>query len=454
MADLSVPLPGYESSPGGILLPTELRAAAESDIRHPAAWLSDWALGGMRTTAGVAVSEQGLMGLAAYYACIRAIAEDIAKLPLPIYEEIDDDRFKRRDHPLWVMLNRQFNDEMTAFDGRRAMMFNVLARGNGYGLILRDRSLQRGQEGQAVGVRPLLRAAVRPYRSPDTGELLYKVREHGRPLEVVPASDMLHLKGLSQDGLTGMSVAEIAAQSMGLSIAAQEYGASFFGNATAPGGILKYPGALSDPAKDNLRRSMDGMRGPQNAGKFLMLENGIDYTPFTIPPEQAQYIVSRKFQTEEISRWFRFPLTMLGVLENAHYANMEQEARAYVINTLGSYFVMWEQEIQVKLLGIDSSYYVKHTADALMRGDSAAQAEYWRTMVTNGIYSPNQILEMQDMNGFPGGENRFMQLNMAPITKIIDGTARQAARPRVGAVSPADPRQASRNGQEVAHGSW
>jgi HK97 family phage portal protein len=442
----SVPLPGYDVLPSGLCMPTDIRSAsAVSDMGNPAAWLSDWAMGGTRVTSGAHVSPQGLLGLAAYYDCIRSIAEDMAKLPLPVYEEVDEGREKRRAHWLARIYNRQMNADMTAFDARRVMMFHVLGWGNAYGLILRDRSLRPGRDGLPTGIYPLHPANVRPRRSESTGAMVYDVRQMGQPFETVSAQDMLHLKGLSHDGLQGMSILQIAAQSMGLSIAAQDYGASFFGNAMAPGGILKYPTALSDPARKHLRDSMDTFRGAQNAGKFLMLENGVEYAPFTIPPEQAQYIVSRRFQTEEIARWFRFPLTMLGVLENAHYANMEQESRAYVINTLGSYFVMWEQETQVKLLGVDSAFYVKHNADALMRGDSAAQAEYWRTMVTNGIYSPNDVLELQERNGYPGGDNRFMQLNMAPVSKILDGTARQPARPRVGPVSPNDT-SASRNG--------
>jgi HK97 family phage portal protein len=447
----SAPLPGYEQTSGGILLPTELRAAsATSDLRNPTAWLSNWALGGYRNTSGAFVSQQGLLGLAAYYGCIRAISEDVAKLPLPVYQEIDDDRFKRRSHWLARLLNRQMNDDMSAFDARRVMMFHVLGWGDAYGLILRDRSMVPGRDGQPTGIYPLHPACVRPRRDPVTGEVSYDVRQPGQAFETVPDEDMLHLKGLSQDGLCGMSIVQIAAQSMGLSIAAQDYGASYFGNAMSPGGMLKSPVAMSDPAKANLRKSMEAFRGAENAGKFLLLEEGLEYQQLMIPPEQAQYIVTRKFQTEEIARWFRFPLTKLGVLENAHYANMEQEGRAYVTDTLGAYFVSWEQEIQIKLLGVESDYYVKHNANALMRGDSAAQAEFYRTMVTNGIYSPNDVLSLEDMNGYEGGDEHFLQLNMAPVRKIVDGTARQPARPRVGPVSPGDPTQAHRNGHVPA----
>jgi HK97 family phage portal protein len=443
--DQAIP-PGYEQSSGGLLLPTQLRAAsALSDLTNPTAWVSQWSLGGQQVSAGVSVSHQTMLGLAAYYDCIRSIAEDVAKLPLPIYQEVGGRREKRRDHGLWTVLNRQANDDMTAFVLRRLLMYHVLGWGNAYALILRDQSMIPGQEGQPTGLHPLYPSCVTARRGTD-GQLLYDITQRGHPTQIVPASDMLHFKGLSQDGLTGMSILQIAARSMGLSIAAQDYGASFFGNASTPGGILTVPTALSDPSKDNLRKSMESYRGPSNAGKYLLLENGIEFSPIAIPPEQAQYLSTRTFQVREIARWFRMPLTKVGDLEYAHYANMEQENIAYATDTLGAWLTLIEQEIQVKLLGVDSPYYAKHTVNALMRGDSAARAEFFRTMIANGIYSPNDVLELEDMNGYEGGDEHFMQLNMAPVRKIVDGTA-QAKRLTTRPVSPADIAPAARNGQ-------
>ena len=422
-------LPGYQQSSGGLYVPTDLRAASSSDLANPAMWLQDWALGGgLRLGAGVPVNQATALGLAGYYACIRNISEDIAKLPLPILREVDGRREKLRGHRLWGPLNREANVEMTAFVARRTMQGHVLAWGNAYALILRDRTMRPGEEGQPIGYYPLHPANVRARRDESTGALLYDVRQAGIGLETIPAQNMLHLQGLSQDGIHGLSILQIAAQSMGLSIAAQEYGATFFGNATSPGGILKSPTKLSSDSRDHLVESMEKYRGSANAGKFLLLEGGIEYSQLTIPPEQAQFLATRTFQLRDIARWFRMPLTKLADLEHAHYSNMEQENTAYATDTLGGWLTLWEQEIQRKLLGDDPSVYVRHNVNALMRGDSAARAAYYRTMVSNGIFSPNVVLEFEDMDGYAGGDEHFLQLNMATVADIVSGDARESGR--------------------------
>jgi HK97 family phage portal protein len=438
--------PGYYRLESGLFAPVDIRAAefgGETNSETPGPWLIDWMQGGRRSHAGVRVSPQASMALSAYYGCMRAIAEDEAKLPLQVLEEIDQGRQTARDHYLWPILHDEFNDEMTAMTAREVMTHHVLGWGNAYGLIMRDRSMRR-TEGQVAGIYPIHPSRVVVERDPDIGGIVYKVYGSGvtallqRPQsmpDIIPATDMLHLKGLGPDGLVGYSVCQFAAESLGLSLAAQEYGASFFGNSGIPSGYLQHPGKLGDKAKDNLKESWLARHGgPGHSQGMAVLEEGMKFETIALPPEQAQFLGTRKYSDLDVARWFRFPPTKLGILDNAHYANMESESVAYVVDTLTPWFVRWESEINRKLLK-GTPYYVKHDARALMRGDMAARAAYFRAMFMIGAYTINEIRALEDFNPLDWGDESFLQIQYAPVRKIVDGTARQ---PRQGPLSPSD----------------
>ena len=442
------PPPGYTATESGLFVPVQMQASAVSDLQHPTAWLGD-AVGMGRVTSKVYVSPQTSLGLSTYYACLRAISEDCAKLPLQVLERQDRGRRKATEHWLWPLLHDQFNDDMTAFMAREVMTHHALGWGNGYGLILRDRSMT-AQEGEVTEIYPIHPGRVTMRRDSATGRLVYDVRmgtlqREGQPQsEAVDMADMLHIRGPSPDGLLGYSIAQLAAESLGLSLAAQTYGASFFGNSGRPGGILSHPGKLNDVARVNLRESWERTHGSaDNANKTAVLEEGVTWTAVTIPPEQAQFLATRNFQVREICRWMRIPPSKVADLADAKYANIEQQNIDYVVDTLTPWLTRWEQEIQMKLLENEPSYYAKHNVNSLLRGDMEARAKYYRTMVSNGIYTLNEVREFEDMNAVDGADELFLQLNMAPVRKIVDGTARAVPRTRPG--SPADP-EAMRNG--------
>lgn len=430
MAEMPLPPQGYTITDSGLFVPQGIQASASSDVRHPTAWLSEM-LGGGRFASRVFVSPATSLGLSTYYACIRAIAEDCAKLPLQVFERLGRGRRRAAEHWLWRILHDQFNDDMTAFTAREVMTHYALGWGNGYGLILRDQSMT-ARDGEPMGIYPIHPARVRVSRDSKRQRLLYSIesslygRERGDFPVVIDMADMLHIRGPSPDGLMGYSIAQIAAESLGLSLAAQSYGANFFGNSGRPGGVLSHPGKLSDTARVNLRESWERAHsGPENAGKTAILEEGITWAAISIPPEQAQFLETRAFQVREVARWFRMPLSKIADLSDAKWANIEQQNIDYVVDTLTPWLVRWEQEIQMKLLPDDSAYYAKHNVNSLLRGDMQARSEYYRTMIANGIYSPNEVREFEDMNAYEGGDNYFMQLNMAAVPDIVNGTARQ-----------------------------
>lgn len=428
MADRDVPN-GYTKMESGLYIQADTAASAVSDLRHPTAWLSDWALGSQGVS-GIAVSQQTSLGLSTYYACLRAIAEDCAKLPFQVLERLERGRRQAREHTLWPILHDQANDEMAAFTMREVLTHWALAWGNGYGLIVRDRSMTR-RDGEIVGIFPIHPRRVRVFRDQQTEGLLYEItsgdfiREAENASMTVPSSDMLHLRGPSPDGIMGYSVVQVAAESMGLSLAAQKYGASFFGNSGRPSGVLMHPQKLSKDAKDALKDSWNQLYGgPANANRTAVLEEGMSWVPTSLPPEQAQFLATRNFQVREVCRWFRMPPHKIADLADAKFNNVEAENTSYVVDTLTPWLTRWEQEVQMKLLPGETSFYVRHNVNSLLRGDVKARTEYYRFMVNHGILSPNEVRELEEFNPYDAGDEYFMQVNMATVESIVDGSAR------------------------------
>ena len=426
-------LPGFTISPGGIALPTDIRASDTlSDLKHPSAWLTNWATGGVGLS-GTYVSPQTSMALSTYYACLRVIAEDCAKLPLQILRRLPRGREKLYDHTLWELLNEQPNPDMSAITFREVVTQHAAGWGNGYALILRDRSMGE-TDGDAVGLYPVHPSRVTLRRAP-SGVLVYDIATDNSSLSTVSprtrmtiaAQDMLHIKGLGADGLTGYSVASVACESLGLSLAAQTFGAAFFGNSTRMGGVLETPGQLSETALKHLKESFaEQYGGPSNTGKNLILEEGLKFSRIGIPPNEAQFLETRQFQVREICRWFRMQPHKVADLTDAHHTNIESQNIEHVVDTLLPWLLKWEQEIDRKLLAGQRIIKSKHDTRALLRGDSQARADYYHKQFMVGALSPNDIREFEDQNPYPGGDEYFLQIQYAPVPKIVDGTARAA----------------------------
>lgn len=402
-----------------------------TNTQQPDKWLSDWVAGGLsRSHAGVTVSPVSSMALSAYYACMRAIAEDVAKLPLQILERTDSGKQQARDNVLWDIFNTAPNPDMTAMSLRETLTHHALGWGNGYGLILRDRSMTMS-DGEVEGIYPIHPSRVDVKRS-DNGAIYYEVRQTSQTRDyqdvptVVAQEDMLHLKGMGPDGLIGYSICHFAADSIGVSLAAQQYGASFFGNSAIPSGILRHPARMNPEHAKALKEQWVERFSGANAYGVALLEEGMEWQSIHIPPDQAQFLQTREAGDLDICRWFRMPPSKIAILKDAHYNNMEHENTNYVVDTLQPWFLRWEQEIGRKLLA-GTNLYAKHEARGLLRGDHATRAAYYHQLAQVGAYSINDIRELEDMAPIEGGDEHFLQIQYAPIRKIVDGTAHQQA---------------------------
>lgn len=375
------------------------------------------------TAAGKVVNERTAMQTTAVYACVRILAESIAGLPLHVYAYQGQGKERVPEHPLYFLLHDAPNPEMTSFVFRETLMTHLLLWGNAYAQILRDGM------GRVIGLYPLLPDKMEVSRDSRTGELYYT---YTRSTEENPnfkaagqihlhRTDVLHIPGLGFDGLVGYSPIAMAKTAIGIALATEEYGATFFQNGARPAGVLEHPGVVKDPEK--LRESWHSVYGgTKNVGKIALLEEGVKYQQIAIPPEEAQFLQTRKFQIDEIARLYRVPPHMVGDLEKSSFSNIEQQSLEFVKYTLNPWVVRWEQALQKALLSNRErkDYFIRFNVDGLLRGDYKSRMEGYAIGRQNGWLSANDIRSLEDMNPINADEGGDLYLINGNMTKLED----------------------------------
>ena len=377
------------------------------------------------STSGKLVNEFTAMQTTAVYACVRILAETLAALPLQMYCYTATGKERVYNHPLYHLLHDEPNPEMTSFIFRETLMSHLLIWGNAYAQIIRDRL------GRVQGLYPLRLDKMTVCRD-ERGKIFYLYTKTGdenpniKPYGQVALQkeEMLHIPGLGFDGLVGYSPIAMARNAVGMTMACEEYGASFFANGASPSGVLEHPGVLKDPAK--VRDSWNAVyRGTGNAHKVAVLEEGMKYQQIGIPPEEAQFLETRKFQLDEIARLYRIPPHMIGDLEKSSFNNIEQQSMEFVKYTLDPWVIRWEQAMQKALFLPEEKkqYFLKFNVNGLMRGDYESRMTGYSIGRQNGWLSANDIREMEDMNPVPDEEGGNLYLVNGSMTKLKDAGA-------------------------------
>ncbi|MEZ7647087.1 phage portal protein [Streptococcus constellatus] len=375
-----------------------------------------------RSTSGKTVNERTALQTTAVYACVRILSETIASLPLHVYRYTEGGKAKDTEHVLYTLLHDEPNPDMTSFVFRETLMSHLLIWGNAYSQILRDRS------GQVIGLYPLLPDQMSVHRS-EKGKLYYvynRYEEDNPNFQekgsiVLSQEEVLHIPGLGFDGLIGYSPIALAKNAVGMTLACEEYGASFFGNGANPGGVLEHPGILKDPGK--VRDSWNAVyQGTRNAHKVAVLEEGMSYKQIGIPPEEAQFLETRKFQINEIARLFRIPPHMVGDLEKSSFSNIEQQSLEFVKYTLDPWVVRFEQALKKSLLLPEEkkTHFIKFNVDGLLRGDYQSRMNGYAIGRQNGWLSTNDIRELEELNPIPPEEGGDLYLINGNMTKLKD----------------------------------
>jgi len=391
------------------------------------------ALGGERynfffgsTSSGKPVNEHTAMQMTAVYSCVRILSETLAGLPLHVYKYNENGgKEKYLKHPLYKLLHDEPNPEMTSFAFRETLMSHLLLWGNAYAQIIRN------AKGEVISLYPLMPNKMTVDRDAN-GRLFYLYQRSsedipslGKDNQVYLApTDVLHIPGLGFDGLVGYSPIAMAKNAVGLAIATEEYGAKFFANGAAPGGVLEHPGTIKDPQK--VKESWNAAyQGSANSHRVAVLEEGMKYQPIGISPEQAQFLETRKFQINEIARIFRVPPHMLADLEKSSFSNIEQQSLEFVKYTLDPWVVRWEQSMCRALLSDSEkpTVFIKFNVDGLLRGDYESRMSGYATARQNGWMSANDIRELENLDRIPAELGGDLYLINGAMTKLQDAGA-------------------------------
>lgn len=379
-------------------------------------------LGLGRSDSGEMINEKQAMRITTAYACINNIAADLSSLPLPVLQQMPDGTIRAAsEHRLFPILERAPNRYMTSMVYRGCVLASALGWGNSYSFIKRDNAAR------VTELIPLPSEKTSPVLLPlnqNKGlvkrQLMYATTatEDGLPSYIDP-ENILHISGLSYDGFVGMSPIQTCKNAFGIALAAEKFGARFFGNGANASGVLSHPGTLGTEALENLKKSIREILTGENALRPLVLEEGMKWVQMTINPNDAQFLETRNFQREEVAALYRMPMHLLQSLERATNNNIEHQSLDYIRTCLRMWAVRIEQEINRKLLS--PPYFVEHDFNAFQRGDFASQTSGMVALRNAGVYSANDILRGLRQNPIPaeeGGDVRLAPLNMVPLKRL------------------------------------
>lgn len=362
------------------------------------------------------------MRVAAFYASVRVLTESIASLPLEIYRRLPDGGKEReaRDRR-YRLLHQQPNGWQTAFEFREILTYHVLLRGNAYAYISRDGS---GQIHELIPMHP----DYVTVEQDDQYRVRYQYAPPRRAPIVLSQREVLHIRGLSRDGVTGVSVLEWARESLGGAIAVQDHGNRLWANGANPGIVLKHPSRLSDEAFKRLKQSWaDTYESTGSAGKTAIIEEGMGIERLAMTSQDAQFIESRKFSRSEIAGLMRVPPHMIGDLERATFSNIEHQDLAFVKHSLRPWLVRWEQALARDLFR-QPDLFPEHNIDGLARGDLKSRYEAYAIGRNWGWLSVNDIRARENLNPIEDGDEYLRPLNMEPIGDEVHEALRDGNR--------------------------
>ena len=363
---------------------------------------------GSESISGVSVTSGTALQFAPVFSAIRVIAESIGQLPLNLIETKDKTTSKAVGHKLQRLLNSAPNSFQTSQEWREMMVSHLCLRGNFYCHITRYGNEVR----ELIPIQP---DAVKVTQD-EQFNIVYDVKFANGTRDIIPAKDMFHVKLMSINGLTGLSIIGQAREAIGLGMATEKYGSLLFKNGARPGGILSTEQPLKADQITSIRENWEMVNGgSDNAHKAAILQGGLKWTSIGMDAEDAQFLETRKYQRSEIAGVFRVPPHMIGDLERATFSNIEQQGMDFVTYSLMPWITRIEQRINTSLVARSDQgrLSAKFNVSALLRGDMAARAAFYTSQLQNGAISPNEIRLLEDMNPREGGDIYLTPLNMA-----------------------------------------
>lgn len=365
------------------------------------------------TASGMPVTEATAMTYSAVWAATRLLSATSAALPLNLKRYTANGSETQFDDPRQRRVHSVPNDEMGSMMFRSTTTNCQVNWGNGYAEIERF--------GNDVKLWPIHASRVEPKRD-DNGQLIYHINGDDQDMRTVelPASEVLHVPSMiSSDGIVGRGVIRNARESIGLGMATERQGAAYFKNSARPAVVIKGGKFKDKEAREDYRRMWSEVHGGAvNNAKPAMLPQDADISILSFSPEDSQFLQTRQHNTEEIARWYGVPPHMIGHLLRSTFNNIETQSIEFVTYSLIPWLKLWEEELNRKLLTEQEqqTMFFKHNVEGLLRGDTAARAAFYTALFGIGVFSINDILQLEDRNTIgDDGDKRFVPLNMTTV---------------------------------------
>ena len=370
---------------------------ASSDLLRE--WLSQGS-----SSAGINVNYETALQASVSVACARVIAEGLAQIPLKVFRSNEDGGSSpARNHSLYRILHDSPNEWQTSYEWREMTALHLVFAGNAYSHI------NRGRNGEVVELLPLDPSDVTVEQKDFI--VTYKIIRNGQKV-AIDSKNMLHLKGFSWNGFSGLDGINLAREAIGLSLATEKHGSKMFSNGATIPGVVSTDANLTKEQLDTLRESFNSsQQSLDNAWNILVLYGGLKYQTRASNNDEAQFLETRGFQVEEVCRHFRVMPIMVGHSDKTStYASAEQMFLAHVVHTMGPWYARLEQAFNKQLLSKEdykNGYYTKFVVNGLLRGSHADRASYYTQMFNIGALNPNEIRQMEEMNPYDmGGQYR------------------------------------------------
>lgn len=351
---------------------------------------------GALSKAGQSINSDTAMRVSAVNACVRVLAETIASLPIFVFKRTPDNgKEPNTKHHIHTLLHDKPNEQLTSFEFRELMMVHMGLRGNFYAIKDMNRA---GKITRLIQLNPANMEVMA------AGGFIteYKYTWEGGDTQSFTPEQIWHVKNLSLDGIIGASPVTLARESMGLSLATEEYGARLFSNDARPGGLLEHPGKISEDAAKRLKSSWQAAHsGGANSHKTAVLEEGLKWQAIGFSNDDSQFLETRGFQVEDIARIYRVPPILIGHSNNTStFASAEQFFQSFVTNTIRPWAVRIEQSANKHLLSDRDrkNSFVEFKLDGLLRGDTLSRFEAYGVGRLNKWLSANDVRRLENMN--------------------------------------------------------
>jgi len=375
---------------------------------------------GLPSAAGVRVSPDTALSLSVLYACCLVLGQDVGMTPCLLYQRLAPRGKKRAaDHQLYRLIHRRPNRWQTAFQWFQMMQWHLVLRYNAYSEKLFD---GMGRVAELIPLHPD-RVLVERFMQGTVERFRYRVKDRGGNERVLLRDEMLHIRGLTSDGIEGFSPLDAQKDSIGEAIAAQQYSSRRMRNDARPGGVLEWEGHFKDDEdRRKFRASWQEAQAGANHGKTAVLERGMTWKDLGVKNTELQFIELREMKGYEIAAAHRMQPHKVGLLKRATFSNITDQNIEHLTDTLMPWFRNWEQELSVQLLTEEEQeeYFFEFMTAAWLRGDPKSRAEYFSKRFATGSMSPNDIRELDNENPVDGGDRYFVPVNMVPMDRVDD----------------------------------